>query len=70
MQVYNEKRAIKAKRNKNAQFEEKKEQPGNLMLEPMLVLKEVRKLRKILNHTGIKGRVFSGQDSTQISFWM
>lgn len=42
--------------------------PGYLILEPRLVLKEIRKLRRCLILNGMKGGVTSGQDPTQLSF--
>lgn len=52
------------KEKQNIQFEEKKA-PGNLVLEPRRVLKEIR---EGLQGNRIKGAVPSGQDTTQISF--
>jgi hypothetical protein len=51
----------------NSRFEEKDHfpQPGNLMLEPRLVLKGIRRLKEGLIQYGIK--VSSGQDPTQIN---
>lgn len=42
-QVYGEKEQARQKEISNTQFEEKKRGPGNLMLEPRLVLKEIRR---------------------------
>lgn len=46
----------------------KQRTPGNVMLEPRLALKGIKRFRRGLICTGIKGGVSSGQDSTQLIF--
>lgn len=47
MQIYSEKEQVEQQEIQNVQFEEgEKQQQGNVMLEPSLLLKEMRSLRK------------------------
>lgn len=46
----------------------REEAPGNALLEPSAVLKEIKCLKESLLLKGIKGVVTSGQDPTQLSF--